>query len=417
MKNGRNIALDALNHIEGDVPVDFGATHISGIHCSIVEKLREFYGLERRPVKVIEPYQMLGEIDDELRELLGISTKPVPGRFTMFGNENKDWKEWKTPWGQTVMMAGSFACKEMPDGVYVFPAGNASAEPSAMMPKSGYFFDALHRNSPYDEDKLILADNLEEFTVLSDDDVAFWKESAQEAAAGGKYLTAAGLPGTALGDIALVPAVFMEKPKGVRGVEDWYMLLASDEKFVDDLFAAQCEISLVNLRKLKDAMGGNLDVAVMCGTDFGTQTSTFCSNEKFRRLWLPHYKKLNDWVHANTPWKTFKHSCGAVEGLMQSFIDAGFDIINPVQCSASGMDPKLLKEKYGDKITFWGAGIDTQNMLPFGTPQQVRAQSLERLEAFSKGGGFMFNAIHNVQALTPIENFVAMTEAVKEFNS
>lgn len=101
---------------------------------------------------------------------------------------------------------------------------------------------------------------------------------------------------------------------------------------------------------------------------------------------------------------------------MQNFIDAGVDIINPVQCSATGMDPKALKERYGSKLVFWGAGVDTQKTLPFGTPEAVRKEVLERCEIFSVNGGFVFNAIHNVQAQTPLENIIAMINAVKEFN-
>ncbi|MFP4166988.1 MAG: uroporphyrinogen decarboxylase family protein, partial [Opitutales bacterium] len=121
-------------------------------------------------------------------------------------------------------------------------------------------------------------------------------------------------------------------------------------------------------------------------------------------------------IHQNTDWRTFKHSCGAVEPLIETFIDAGFDILNPVQCSAAGMDPKGLKEKYGERITFWGGGVNTQQTLPFGKPEEVRREVLERCEVFAPGGGFVFNAIHNVQALTPVENFIAMIDAVKAYN-
>ncbi len=412
----RKIALDSLNHKDGKVPMDFGASSITGVHCSITDKLRDFYGLEKRPAKVIEPYQMLGEIDDELRSILGIATKPILGRYSMMGNELSAWKLWKTPWGQEVLMPQTFAYDEKPEGVYAYPKGDKSVAPSVFMPKKGYFFDSLHRQSCYDEDNPNLADNLEEFKELDSDDINFLKTRVAELNGEHNYLHVAHLPGTALGDIALVPAPFMENPKGIRGVEDWYMMIASNEEFIDKLFAAQCEISIKNLEKLKDVFGDMLDVAVVCGTDFGTQTSTFCSVEKYRRLWLPHYKKLNDWIHKNTSWKTFKHSCGAIECLLESFIDSGFDIINPVQCSATGMDAKLIKNKYGDRITFWGAGVDTQKTLPFESASQVRSQVLERLEIFSKGGGFMFNSIHNVQALTPVENFVAMIDTVKEYN-
>jgi uroporphyrinogen-III decarboxylase len=125
---------------------------------------------------------------------------------------------------------------------------------------------------------------------------------------------------------------------------------------------------------------------------------------------------VNDWIHRNTGWKTFKHSCGAVETFMEHFIDVGFDIINPVQCSAAGMEPRQLKEKYGERLVFWGGGIDTQKTMPFGTPEEVREQVLERCEIFSRDGGFVFDSIHNLQALSPVENMVAMIDAVKEFN-
>jgi uroporphyrinogen-III decarboxylase len=135
-----------------------------------------------------------------------------------------------------------------------------------------------------------------------------------------------------------------------------------------------------------------------------------------REIWLPRYRKINDWIHGNTKWKTFKHSCGAIEPLIETFIDSGFDCLNPVQCSADGMAPEGLKDKHGSRITFWGGGVNTQQTLPFGSPGEVKAEVLERCRVFAPGGGFVFNAIHNVQALTPVENVVAMIDAVHEYN-
>jgi uroporphyrinogen-III decarboxylase len=159
-----------------------------------------------------------------------------------------------------------------------------------------------------------------------------------------------------------------------------------------------------------------VDAIFLCGTDFGTQKSSFCSVDTFRSLYFPYYKRVCDWVHANTSWKILKHSCGAVTKFLPSFIEAGIDILNPVQCSATGMAPEELKAEFGDRLVFWGAGVDTQHVLPFGTPQQVREQVLRRCEIFAPGGGFVFNTIHNIQAETPIENIVAMIDAVHEFN-
>ncbi|HOI48197.1 MAG TPA: uroporphyrinogen decarboxylase family protein, partial [Prolixibacteraceae bacterium] len=139
--------------------------------------------------------------------------------------------------------------------------------------------------------------------------------------------------------------------------------------------------------------------------------------EQFDELWLPYYRRINDWVHLHTPEKTFKHSCGAVETFMGRFIAAGFDIINPVQINARGMDPALLKKKYGRELVFWGGGIDTQKTLPYASPGEVRREVLRLCEIFSKDGGFVFNTVHNIQANVPVENLVAMIDALKEFNN
>jgi uroporphyrinogen-III decarboxylase len=129
---------------------------------------------------------------------------------------------------------------------------------------------------------------------------------------------------------------------------------------------------------------------------------------------MPYYKKVNDWIHENTTWKTFKHSCGAVEPLISMFIESGFDILNPVQINASGMDPRMLKYKYGDKIIFWGGGVDTQGVFAFGTPEQVKEQVRRQCDILNKNGGFVFNTIHNIQANVPFQNVVAMLEALKD---
>lgn len=140
-----------------------------------------------------------------------------------------------------------------------------------------------------------------------------------------------------------------------------------------------------------------MDAVFICGTDFGTQNSTFCSPEQFDDLWLPYYRRINDWVHAHTTWKTFKHSCGAVESFMPHFIEAGFDIINLVQLSANGMDPQYLKREYGKDLVFWGGDVDTQKTIPYGKPDQVREEVLKLCEILGKDGGFVFNTVHNIQ--------------------
>jgi len=173
-------------------------------------------------------------------------------------------------------------------------------------------------------------------------------------------------------------------------------------EYLKYIFEKQSEIAIKNFRNLYEIIGNNIDALFLCGTDFGTQNSSFCSPQGFDDLYLPYYQKMNNWIHEHTTWKTFKHSCGAVEPFMDNFIKAGFDIINPVQINAEGMNPQHLKKKYGDRLVFWGGGVDTQKVLPFGKPSEVEKHVLEICEIFSKGGGFVFNTIQNIQKNVPV---------------
>ena len=413
--NSRQNFIKTVNHHQPErLVVDFGSTAVTGIHVLIVEKLRDYYGLEKRPVRVFEPYQMLGEIDDELISAMGIDVIGLFGENNMFGIKNSDWKLHKTPWGQEVMLPGEFNYTHTVNGdILIYPEGDTSVPPCAIMPKSGYFFDALNRQEQIDDSKLKVEDNLEEFSLISDHDLEYWKKQAETAENSGKGVVAS-LGGTALGDIALVPGLQLKNPKGIRGVEEWYISTVMREDFIKELYDRQTDIALENLKKIYDVTGNRIDVVFICGTDFGTQNSTFCSPETYARVWMPYYKKVNDWIHKNTGWKTFKHSCGSVISLIDLFIESGFDIINPVQINASGMDPKLLKRKFGDRIIFWGGGVDTQGVFPFGTPAQVKEQVKRQCDIFNKDGGFVFNTVHNIQANVPFGNVVAMLEALKE---
>jgi len=413
--NSRQNFIKTVNHHQPErLVVDFGSTAVTGIHVLIVEKLRDYYGLEKRPVRVFEPYQMLGEIDDELISAMGIDVIGLFGENNMFGIKNSDWKLHKTPWGQEVMLPGEFNYTHTVNGdILIYPEGDTSVPPCAIMPKSGYFFDALSRQEPIDDSKLKVEDNLEEFSLISDHDLEYWQKQAETAENSGKGVVAS-LGGTALGDIALVPGLQLKNPKGIRGVEEWYISTVMREDFIKELYDRQTDIALENLKKIYDVTGNRIDVVFICGTDFGTQNSTFCSPETYARVWMPYYKKVNDWIHKNTGWKTFKHSCGSVISLIDLFIESGFDIINPVQINASGMDPKLLKRKFGDRIIFWGGGVDTQGVFPFGTPAQVKEQVKRQCDIFNKDGGFVFNTVHNIQANVPFGNVVAMLEALKE---
>ena len=413
----RERVLSALAHREPDrIPIDFGSTPVTGIHASVVAALREHYGLERRPVKVHEPYQMLALIEDDLQQALGIDTEGVFARDTLFGFPNEGWRPWRTPWGQELLVSEHFRTTQEPSGdVLIHPQGDVAAEASGRMPASGYFFDAIVRQPPLDEDRLDPEDNMEEFQPIAEEALAHLRREVSRARASGRAVVAS-FGGTAFGDIALVPGLNLKQPRGIRDIAEWYISTAARRPYVHAVFERQCEVGLANLARIHAAVGDGVDAVFVCGTDFGTQTSSFCSVATLRELWLPYYRRVNDWIHAHTSWRSFKHSCGAVEKFVPSFIEAGFDILNPVQCSAAGMDPQTLKSRHGERIVFWGGGVDTQSTLPFGTPDAVRREVEERCRIFGRGGGFVFNTVHNVQARTPVENVVAMLETVRSFS-
>lgn len=414
--NYRQRVLDTLEHRQpAALAIDFGTTGVTGMHCSCVAALRQRLGLATQPVKVHEPYGMLGFIEPDLQDALDLAvTCPMP-RTTMFGFRNENWKEWRTPWGQEVLVAEHFETKASESGgLLIFPHGDRAARPSGHMPQGGFFFDTIIRQPPIDEEALDPADNLQEFAALTDSQIAEMATDCRAARASGRAVITA-LPGTALGDIALVPGPFLKEPRGIRDVAEWYMALSARQEYVHEVFARQTKIALANMARIAAAAGDDIDVVMLCGTDFGTQSGQFCSVATYRTLWMPYYRQMTSWIHQNTQWKIFKHSCGAVEPLIPAFIESGFDILNPVQCSAAGMDPSHLKEAFGREITFWGGGVDTQQVLPFGSPEEVRRQVLDRCRIFAPGGGFVFNTVHNVQANTPVENLEAMFGALAEF--
>jgi len=412
----RDRLLATLSHQPVDrVCVDFGATAVTGIAASIVAKLRaRLLGDPDYRVRVIEPYQMLGEVDAELREALGIDVVGVYARTNMFGFENRGWKPFQLFDGTDVLVPENFNVKADAGGdLLMYPEGDTSVPPCARMPRGGYFFDAISRQEPVVEAELDPRHNLEEFTLLSAQDLAHLRGQAETAVAAQKG-SVVGIPGAAFGDIALVPALWRKQTHGIRDVEEWYVSTSARRDYVFKIFEGQCEVALANLDLLLRTLGDLVQVGFVSGTDFGAQNSLFISRKAYRDLFKPFHVTINEYIHRHTPWKSFIHSCGCVSDLIPDFIEAGFDILNPVQTSTRGMEPEHLKREYGKDLVFWGGGVDTQRTLPFGTPGQVYDEVTERVRIFNEGGGFVFNAIHNIQANVPMENVVALFKALKD---
>jgi hypothetical protein len=414
--SGRERVLRALRYEPVDrVPVDLGGTVTSGAQVSVIANLRQALGLDKpgEPVKVVEPYQMLGEVAMDLLDALEIDVVSLPGPKNHFGFANSHFKLWKTFDGTNVLVPGGFNTEPEPDdGILQYPQGDKSLPASAKMPKGGFYFDAIIRQYPIDEAKLNPADNLEEFTLLTGEELTFYERQANELFNHTDLAIAMGLPNSGLGDIAHVPAPGLKDPKGIRDIEEWYISTVTRRDYIKEVFAGQVEIAIKNFEMLYQAVGDKVHVVFVDGTDLAAQNTLFCSLDGYRDLYQPFSKKLNDWIHAHTKWKTMKHCCGGCEPLIEGFIEAGFDILNPIQTSAKGMDPERLVEKYGGRIVFWGGGVDTQKTLPFGKPQDVRHEVAERLRIFGAKNGFVFNPVHNIQCNTPTANVLAMFEAL-----
>ncbi len=404
----------AINHRTPDkVPIDLGSTPVTGIHATTYSRLRDTLGLKKQPVKVVEPMQMLAEIEPDVLKILGVDTIGLQLPSTMFGFPNSGWKPFKFFDGTDLLVSECFNVTIDSTGdLLMHPGGDLTAAPSARMPKDGFYFDAIVRQQPNAEENLdprLFAE--EQVRLYNDEELNYLQTTADYYYKNSdKSIVGCWWQG-GLGDIAQVPGMSIREPHGIRDPQRWYEMLIEKPDYIHGIFEIQTEIGIENLKLYRQAVGDKIDVIVVSGTDFGSQRGPLISQTLFRNLWKPFYKKINDWIHTHTDWKTFYHSCGSIEMLMEDFIECGIDIINPVQCSAAGMEPQKLKQKYGDRIVFWGGGVNTQYTLPFGTADEVKKEAVERIEIFSKNGGFVFTTIHNIQANTPPENVIAMFEA------
>jgi hypothetical protein len=418
--NARERILCSLNHQEPDkLPHDLG-TWCTGIHVSSLHKLKVALGLIRpdEPVKVIEPYQMLGEIDDELRKALDLDTFHLDSEINAFGFKNRNWKRWTLFDGTPLLVPEKFNTDLDAKGdLYQYPEGDRTISPSMKMPQGGYYFDCIIRQNPTPDDRdLRVEDQIEGYGIVSEDTLRFFEKESTRLYEETEYLiVSGGVPGTKLGGAAFIPGPFLKDPKGIRDLEEWYISLIIRPEFIQQVFARLTEIGLKNLELLHQAVGERIQVILVTATDFGAQRGLLISPEVYRKLFKPFHQRINEWIHKNTTWKSFIHTCGSVYDILSDLKEAGFDILNPVQLSAAKMDPKRLKEEFGDHFTFWGGGVDTQKTLPFGNPEQVREEVRRMIEIFRPGGGFVFNAVHNIQPHVPVENMLAMFDEVKKY--
>jgi hypothetical protein len=405
----RERVLKALNHEEPDrVPLDLGGSFVTSIAATSLHHLRRHLGLEDRPVKVYDAYQMLGEVEMDLVERLQLDCLPVnPPSLTM-GLRCADYKPWRLMDGIEVLMPGGFDVDVSPEGDWLFPAARLDRGPHTYrMPKDGFYFDAIgYADFHLDWEP----PGLDDIRAAS----ASWRLTDEHL----EFLQSHARPLRKSTDKALVLGAWPYLGLHYVGsLTDFWCLLGRDPGYVREVFAMSTEAAIHNLQRLWEALGDTVDAIAITGLDFGTQRAGWFSRETFQEVYLPGLREQLQWVRNNTTWKSFEHSCGSLAHIVEDLADAGLDALNPVQTSAAGMDPRWLKETFGDRLTFWGGGVETQSTLPFGTPEDVRAEVAERIRIFAPGGGFVFNPIHNIQPNTPPENIAAAYEAALELGA
>lgn len=421
----RERLIKTINHQDpGKVVVDLGSASTTGIHALALSNLRKSLGLPEKLEKVYEPFQLLGEVDDDIREAVGVDVVGVGTNSTIYGYDNDGWKSWTLPQGLEVQVGNGFEVTKDENGdTLMYPQSDRCAAPSARLTKEGYFFSNIERHydeTPFDEDTADAAqarkDFKGEFSVWNDKQLRAMEKQIDYYYNETDYGIFGSAALTFLADMAYTEGPAVKRPTGLRSPAEWLVGHYTVPEYIRESYEMQIEVAMENVKLLKQIAGDKIQAVFVSGTDLGTQRAQYISNDMYREFFMPYHKKVNDWIHENTNWKTWFHSCGSIVKLLPELYEAGVDILNPVQCSAEGMDPEFLKKEWGDKFVFWGGGIDTQQVLPFGTPEEVYDQVMNRLKIFAPGGGYVFNTIHNIQGPTSPENLNAMFRAIRDYN-
>jgi uroporphyrinogen decarboxylase len=388
--------LATIDHREPDrVPIDLGGSPATSIEPALYHRLRAQLGIADDPPKVYDVWQQLAWVERPVAETLGTDVLAVPRLTQSFETRINRWRPWQLDDGTLVQIPDNFTPVTEADGSLSFYLRGELVARKA--PHSPYF-DRMIEFKFYDPLPPVETFPMWTFTDEELDWARHWAETLR--AETDKALF--GDPGLILGRWS--------------GYQEWLLTIAADPEFVRAFYDRKVEYLLTNIRLYAQAVGDHIDI-VWFGEDFGTQKGLMISPQVFNDTVAPYYKRVFDWVHGHTPWKVFFHCCGGIYPIINTFIEIGVDILNPVQTTAVGMDPVRLKAEFGDRLAFWGGGIDTQSVLPFGSPDEVREQVKDRIRIFGPGGGFVFSTIHNIQGDVPIENLLTMYEAVHEYGT
>ena len=393
--NSRERVIAALMHEEPDrVPVDLGGMFSTGIMGIAYNKLKAYLGIKSGRTRMYDLGQQLAEPEIEVLKIIGADVLPVLIEYP------KRWKKSVLPDGSPCEVPYDFNPEVLPDGSKVLRDDEGRI--ISKMPKNGYYYDSVYH--PLENAKTV--EDLEEYNFykpIDEETIRNLNERAKNLYENTDYA----LMLNGAGNI-------YETAQGLLGWQNFMVKLIRNPDFIATLLDKIVEANIKRLEKILPAVNGYVQI-VQVGDDLGMQNGPQISPRLYRSLIKPRHKKLYQYIKTHIDAYLFIHTCGSVYDFIPDLIETGIDILNPVQVSAKNMDTSKLKEEFGDKITFWGGGCDTQRVLPFGTPRDVEKEVKRRIEDLAPGGGFVFTQVHNIQAGVPPENIMAMYNAVKKY--
>jgi len=392
----RERVLAAIRRQKPDrVPLDLGAMASTGMHAVAYNRLKAHLGIDEGQTRVYDTMQQLAVIEKPILDRFRIDAVSLEGALRA---EPAAWKPWTLTDGSAAYVPRGFNPES--DGAGGHLVKDSAGNVQMRAPKGCFYFERSYHPLAH----LKTASELEGWhpRPLSARYLDDLRARARFLCEETDYAILGGFGGSIL-----------ETGQALRGWGQFMLDLAGDPEFAHALLGRVTESHLANLERYLDAVGDCIQVIQM-GDDLGTQLATQLSPEMYREYIKPCHEALYRYARRHSDVIVFLHSCGSIYGLIPDLIEAGIEVLNPVQTSAAHMDPRRLKDEFGDRLTFWGGGCDTQTVLPTSTPEEVREHVRERMEIFKPGGGFVFNQIHNVQPNVPPENVVAMLDAAYE---
>jgi len=410
--NSRERIISAINHKQPDrIPIDLGATPSSGISVVAYHNLIKYLGLNHLKNHVYDVVQEVTQPELELLDFFKVDVLDI-GRF--FNSSENYWHRLELMKGYPGLYPKWFNPKKQPDGSWL--AAGPSGEFIGKMPSGATFFDQVifpylngypenFNNISHDMSRVSWGGfGFPPYDRMNEKD--FWK-----------LLRETIIVERSKTDKALLIGVgcnLFEWGTFLRRIDNFLMDLYMEPMNVHRLLDKLLEMHMDFISKICDAVGDVVDI-VKFGDDLGTNTGPFMPNEIYNEFFRPRHKIMCDYIKANSSAHTMLHCCGGIYELIPELIEAGFEILNPVQINAVKMEPERLKNEFGSEITFWGGGCNTQSILNRATPEQVKDHVRHNLEVFSANGGYVFNSIHNIMPDVPPENVMAMIETVLKF--